>query len=254
MEVRIIGSCTEAPRDHQHASSYLINGTVCIDAGSIGFWGAPEQQGSVRHLLLTHSHIDHVATLPIFLENAFDPGTTPVSLHATQPTLDVLRDHIFNDHVWPDFFSIKPFGRAFVNVSQITPGQQIELEGLQILPVAVRHQVPTVGYIVSDGGSTVIFSSDSAPTDEIWRAAAAFSAPRSVFIECSFPNRMERLAELSLHLTPAMLGGEYAKMPPMQNVFIIHVKPRFRQTIESELNELRIPNLRIAECNGTFSV
>jgi ribonuclease BN (tRNA processing enzyme) len=254
MEVRIIGSSTDAPRDRQNASSYLINGTVCIDAGCVGFWDSPEQQGAIRHLVLTHSHMDHIATLPILLENVFHPATEPIHLHATEPTLAVLRDHIFNNHVWPDFFSIRPFGRAFVTVSQVTPGQMFELEGLQILPVSVHHQVPTVGYIVCDGRSTVVFGSDSAPTEEIWRVAATFPEPRSVFIEASFPNSMTRLAELSMHLTPAMVGGECAKMPPMENVFIIHVKSRFREIIESELNALGIPGLRIAECNGIYTL
>jgi ribonuclease BN (tRNA processing enzyme) len=254
MKIRIVGSSIDAPRDRQYASSYLLNDTVCIDAGSIGFWGSPQQQGEVRHILLTHTHIDHIATLPIFLDNAFDPATQPPELHGTETTLGVLRDHIFNGLVWPDFLNMKPGGRAFVNLSPIRAGEELELEGLRILPVAVHHQVPTVGYIVSDGRSTAIFGADSGPTEEIWEAARAFPEPRSVFIEASFPNSMQRLAELSFHLTPAMVGAEYAKMPPLKNVFIIHVKPRFREAIERELMSLGIPDLALVDCDGVYSV
>lgn len=254
MEVRVVGSCPDSPRTRQYASSYLVNGKVCIDAGCIGFWGSPEQQSSVGHILLTHTHIDHTASLPIFLDNAFDPATEPVVLHATEGTLAALQSHLFNGVIWPDFLNMAPGGRAFAHVSPVTPGQELEVEGLRILPVPVDHQVPTVGYIVSDGRSTAVFGADSAPTEAIWKAAREYPAPRSVFIETSFPNSMKRLAELSFHLTPEMVGAEYAKMPPLENLFIIHIKPRFRAAIEQELAALRIPGLKIVEGDEVYSV
>jgi cAMP phosphodiesterase len=254
MEVRIIGSSPDSPRTRQHASSYLINGTIVIDAGAIGFWNSPQAQGAIQHLFLTHTHMDHIASLPIFLDNAYDPATEPVTLHATNESLAVLQDHIFNDKVWPDFLRMKPGGRPFVNVSPVRPGQVIELEGLRILPVPVNHTVPTVGYIVTDGRSTAVFGGDSGPTQQVWEAASGFIEPRTAFVEASFPNSMRRLAELSLHLTPEMVGEECKKMPPMQNVFIIHIKPRFREAIEEELMSLRIEGMKIVDCDGVYSI
>lgn len=254
MEVQIIGSSPDSPRTIQHTSSYMVNGTVVIDAGAIGFWRTPQAQSTVRHILLTHSHMDHIASLPIFLDNAYDPDTEPVTLHATEESLAALRDHIFNDRIWPDFFRMKPGGRPFVNVSVIRLGEMVEVEGLRILPVPVNHLVPTVGYIVTDGRSTAVFGGDSGPTQQIWSAAREFVEPRTAFVESSFPNAMRRLAELSLHLTPELVGLECGKMPPMKNVFIVHVKPRFREAIEAELTALGIPGLQIVDCNGTFSI
>ena len=254
MEVQIIGSSPDSPRTVQHTSSYLVNGTVVIDAGAIGFWKSPQAQGAIRHVLLTHSHMDHIASLPMFLDNVYDPATEPVTLHATEESLAVLRDHVFNNQVWPDFFGMKPGGRPFVNLSPVRAGQVLELEGLRILPVAVNHVVPTVGYIVTDGRSTVVFGGDSGPTQQIWETAREFVEPRTAFVEASFPNNLRRLAELSLHLTPEMVGMECGKMPPMQNIFIIHVKPRFRVEIEAELLALRIQGLKIAGCDGVYSV
>jgi ribonuclease BN (tRNA processing enzyme) len=252
MEVRFIASSPDAPRDRQYVSSYLVNGAIAIDAGCIGYWGSPQQQSQVRHVFITHTHMDHIASLPIFLDNAYDPGSEPPTLHAMPEILRVLQDHIFNGKVWPDFLNMKPGGHPFVNIRSVEPGTQIEIEGLRILPVQVNHLVPTVGYIVSDGKSTVVFSSDTGPTSAIWEAAREFPEPRTILIEASFPNSMKRLAELSFHLTPEMLAEEAAKFPPTAKILVMHIKPRFRQQIEAELKALRIPGLSLAECDGVY--
>jgi ribonuclease BN (tRNA processing enzyme) len=254
MQVRIIGSSPDSPRTRQHASSYLINGTVAIDAGCIGFWGTSGQQSAVRQILFTHAHMDHIASLPIFLENAFDADVPPVTLHASNDTMEVLRDHVFNNRVWPDFLNMRIAGRPFAQTAALHPGQALELEGLRILPVAVHHLVPTLGFIVTDGRSTVVFGGDSGPTTAIWEEARAFPEPRTVILEASFPNRLTRLAELSLHMTPAMAGAECAKFPPVRDILIVHVKPRFREEMEAELMALGVESLRIADCDGVYSV
>ena len=254
MEIRMIGSSPDCPRTVQHASSYLINGTVVIDAGAIGFWNSPQAQSAVRHIFITHTHMDHIASLPMLLDNTFDPATEPATLHASEESLAVLREHIFNYKVWPDFLTLEVAGRPFVKVSPLRAGEMLEVEGLRILPVPVNHVVPTVGYIVTDGRSTVVFGGDSGPTSQIWETARDFVEPRTAFIETSFPNVMRQLAELSYHLTPELVGVECCKMPAMENIFIVHVKPRFREAIEAQLTALCIKGLRVIECDGVFSI
>ena len=254
MELQVIGSSPDSPRTRQYASSYTINGTVAIDAGSIGFCGSPQEQSAIRHVFITHSHMDHIASLPTFLDNLYDPGTEAVTLHASAETMAVLQEHIFNNMVWPDFIGMRPPGRPFVHTSLVVPGQIIEVEGLRILPVPVNHIVPTLGYIVSDGHSTVVFGADSGPTDQIWELAATFPEPRTVLVEASFPDNMRWLAEISGHLTPKMVLDESQKMPQTDRILIIHVKPRFRDAIEAELMVLKIDGLSVAVCNGHYSV
>jgi ribonuclease BN (tRNA processing enzyme) len=254
MDVRILASSFVGDTQLQYASSYLINGSVAIDAGPLGFWGTPQEQERIHHIFLTHSHIDHIATLPIFIENVFDPNTEAVVLHGHPATLSVLREHIFNDLVWPDFVRLSTPRRPFMVLDELKPEVPVVVDGLSILPVAVDHVVPTFGYIVSDGRSTVIFGSDSHATSRIWHLAAESPEPRSAFVEATFPNSMRWLADASLHMTAEMLGEEVLKMPRMKRVLAMHLKGRFHEIVEKELRELNLPQLEIAVIEKTYSL
>jgi ribonuclease BN (tRNA processing enzyme) len=232
----------------------LINGRVAVDAGALGFTGTPEEQALVRHVFLTHSHMDHIASLPVFLENAWDVDVPPVVLHALPETMGALRRHVFNDVVWPDFLKIAPQGRPFVTVDEIVPEVAVEVEGLRVLPVAVNHVVATVGYIVTDGDSTVVFGADTGPTERIWDFARDFPEPRSVFLECTFPDAMEDLARVSAHLTPALFAAEVGKMPRMQRVLAMHLKHRYRPELERALGALGISGLEVAAGESEYTL
>jgi ribonuclease BN (tRNA processing enzyme) len=254
MKIQILESSPEAAHERQYASCYLINGSVAIDAGPLGLWGTPQQQAAVRHIFLTHTHIDHIATLPIFLENAWDPSQDAVVLHGNAATLQALRTHILNDIVWPDFVRISPPERPFLQLLESRSEQVVEVEGLRVLPVEVNHIVPTFGYVITNGRSTVIFGADSGPTQRIWELASEMPEPRSVFLEASFPNSMGGLAKLAGHLTPEMLGREVSKMPRMENVIAVHIKAKFCETIQRELNALGITELVLGEGGKTYEL
>src|SRR5437868_4354154 len=90
----------------QYLSSALLNDSIALDAGCLGLNGTPEQQSRIRHVFLTHSHIDHVASLPIFLENVYEESPECVSIYASRATLDSLRRDFFNNRIWPDFVAL----------------------------------------------------------------------------------------------------------------------------------------------------
>jgi ribonuclease BN (tRNA processing enzyme) len=254
MKIQLLNSSFGPAQEEQYATCYLLNDTIAIDAGPLGLWGNPQQQSAVRHIFLTHTHIDHIATLPIFLENVWDPEREAVVLHGYARTLQDFRAHILNDIIWPDFVRISSPGSPFLKLHELKAEEICEVEGLQILPVAVDHTVPTFGYIITDGQSTIVMGADSHSTDRIWKLAWQMPEPRSVFLEASFPNSMRKLAEITRHLTPEMFAGEVKKMPTMRNIFAVHLKARFRETVLKELGSLGIAGLVIAESGITYEL
>lgn len=256
MKVTIIPSSVSphGVEQNQYSISYLFNDTLAIDAGGLGFYGTPEQQAKIKDVLISHTHADHVASLPIFVENAFEAKPDCVTVHGSAVVLDSLRRDIFNGRIWPDFINMTTPGGRFMNVNEIAAGRTLDLQGLRITPVDVDHLVPTLGFVVDDGTTAVIIASDTGPTTTLWEVARAIPHLKAVYLEASFPNHMLGLANLSKHLTPALFGGEAKKLGrPDVDLFVVHIKPRYRQQILAELHALHLPNLKIARLNETYT-
>jgi ribonuclease BN (tRNA processing enzyme) len=252
MKIELLGSCIQDPSHRQYVSSYLINGTVAIDAGCLGYNRTPQEQESVRHLFLTHSHMDHTASLPIFVENAWTSEGKCPRVYGSPETLDSLQKHIFNDSIWPDFIALSKKMPPFLQLCPLTAEVPVDAGGLTITPVPVNHVVPTFGYVVSDGRSAIIVAGDSGPTARLWQVAHQTSNLRAIFLEACFPNSMKSLAEVSLHMTPEMVDHELTKIPVGIRVIAVHIKVRYREQVIRELHALRLPNLEIGQCEKEY--
>jgi len=253
MRVRVFGSSVKDSARRQYVSSYLVNENVAIDAGCLGFRGTPQEQEVIKHVFLTHSHIDHTASLPIFVENAWTPAGDCPCIYGSSTTLEAMQKHVFNNAIWPDFIALSQNMPPFLRIRHIKAEEPISAGGLQITPVLVNHVVPTFGYVVSDGKSTVIFGGDSGPTDRLWEIAHQTQGLRAVFIEACFPNNMKDLALASLHMTPEMFSREVAKMPDGIDVVAVHIKVRYRKHVIRELLNLGLPRLIIGECEKEYN-
>jgi ribonuclease BN (tRNA processing enzyme) len=107
--------------------------------------------------------------------------------------------------------------------------------------------------VVSDGKTTVAFSSDTAETEDFW--ALVNKTPRidALLIEASFPNSLSKLAEDSRHFTPESLGRELRKLKHNGlDILTVHLKPAYRETVISELKALAIPKLDIMEAGRVY--
>jgi ribonuclease BN (tRNA processing enzyme) len=230
----------------------VVDDVVAIDAGGLGLMGDLSAQFHIRDIFLTHSHMDHVASLPIFLETVFQSSDRGVTLHAGASTIESLRRDLFNNRVWPDFIGMSEKGIPFVKVEVLEPGRPVEVAGLRLTPIGVDHVVPTLGFLVEDPGAAVAIPSDTGPTEEFWRAAGAAANLKAVFLEASFPDAMSDLAMISKHLTPAMFAAEARKLTRRVPFIAVHIKPRFYDTVVAELNALAFPDVQVGKPGGIY--
>jgi ribonuclease BN (tRNA processing enzyme) len=220
-----------------------VNDALCVDAGAVTDALSLEEQERVRAVLVTHSHMDHVASLPFLVENVFGRTRGPLEVLAPDDVLDALRTHLFNDALWPDFSRIEGQDGPSVTFRAVPVGAPFSADGLTATAVKVSHVVPTYGYVLADERAAVVFSGDTGPTEEIWAAARRTPNLKALFVECSFPSDLQRIADVSCHLTPRTLRAEMAKFPKDVPIYLYHMKPPALDRLAAEIAALGEPRL-----------
>ena len=219
-----------------------------MDAGSLAIALSDEQRGKVRDIIITHPHMDHIASLPIFIDDLYPSLKQPMRVHATPEVIDLLERDVFNWNVYPRFSELKNNYGPVMEYVPIPIGRPFSVAHLNVMAVPVNHIVPTVGLVVSDGHTSVAFSSDTAETEEFWKLVNDVKQLDALLIEASFPNRLAKLAEVSRHFTPASLGRELRKLTHNgMDIMAVHLKPSYRAEIIRQLDELQIPKLSVME-------
>jgi ribonuclease BN (tRNA processing enzyme) len=246
-------SCTGSNAPFQYLSSFLVNDRVALDAGSLGFWGDVRQQARIRHVFLTHAHLDHVASLPIFVENVAALVLRPVQVYGTDDVLHTVQRDLFNDRVFPDFIRISRIEKPLLALRSLTPGKPLTVAGLRITPIAVDHIVPTMAFIVANKKTAIAYVTDTAPTEAIWERLKRVANLKAIFLEATFPAAQGKLAAISKHLTTVTFAGEVAKAPPGVPIYAIHLKAKYRDQIISEIKRLRLPHVSICERGQAFA-
>jgi cAMP phosphodiesterase len=236
-------------------TAFLVDEKLLVDAGTIGQVLDLKEQMGIRDVLVSHSHLDHCGALANFAVNIFSNDAPPVRVHAIQPTLDAVQSHILNNQIWPDFTKIKKMnGSTVLELAVMQEGKASTVSGYQVTPVKVNHPVPCTGFVISDAQGSLVYTADTAVTDAIWEAANAAPKLKGLITEVSFPNSMQKLAEVSGHLTPSDLKKELAKVKLAKDIklFIYHMKPEFDDQIRKEVAELGMPNIQVLKTGQTF--
>lgn len=222
-------------------TSLLVDDDILIDAGT-GVGDLPlERLARIDHVFITHAHLDHIACLPLMVDSVGDMRSTPITMHATAATLEIIRRHIFNWHIWPDFSQIPTPDAPFLRFATVELGQPVTVGDRNITPLPALHTVPAVGYHLHnlDSGASLAFSGDTTVCDPLWEAVNSIADLRYLIIEAAFADCERELALLSKHLCPGLLHAELEKLRSHPEVLVTHAKPSQVAQITQEIADGR---------------
>jgi ribonuclease BN (tRNA processing enzyme) len=248
MPIRVLG-CSGAIADQCRTTSFLVNDHLLVDAGTgVGDLSVPEM-ARIDHILLTHSHLDHVAALPLLADSVMRvrgaQGLPPICVMALPQTLAALREHIFNDIIWPDFTRLPTHSQPVLSMQPLQVGQRLQLGAVTAEVLPAWHTVPAVGYALwADDPQTSacwVFTGDTGPNPDLWARLSRLKVQQLV-IETAFSDADAELAHTSRHLHPQQLAAELRTWSHAGDVYVTHIKPGEELAIMSAIQDQELPH------------
>ena len=218
----------------------------------------------IKAYLISHAHIDHISGLVI---DSTDDISKP--LLALDPTVDDLRDHLFNWKTWPNFGSEGERPLNQYRYQRLSEAQWRPIEGtdLQVEAFTLSHSnhYPSSAFLVRSGEQYLLYCGDTGPDEvegsdgleRVWAAVAPLireGRVRGILLECSYPDGRSP-AQLFGHLTPEWMLKELHRLAAAVDsaqperalkglkVAVTHIKPSLekgkqpRQLVEEQLRQ-----------------
>ena len=244
MQIKIIGAHGGVTKNY-HATSYLIDDSLLIDAGSVAQGLDIDDQLKIDHILISHSHLDHVKDLAFLCDNCFGLKDKPFEVYTHKTVRKAIKDHIFNETIWPDFSLLPTKEKPTIRFNDIVSEEPLVLGEYTVTPVHVNHPGDAMGFIVEKGDVAVLLTLDTKATERIWEVGKKFKNLKAIFTEVSFPNKLQNIADISDHHSPASMKEELKKMPGEVPVYLGHLKPNYQEELIQEITDLGEPRLHI---------
>jgi len=239
----------------QRLTCFVVDDSVAFDAGSLAFACTNLQRQQIRDAVISHTHLDHIAGLPIFIDDLFATLTEPFRIHCTTEMFEVLESNVFNWDIYPRFSELTNVYGNVLEYSLVEPQNAFKVKHLEVVPVTVNHNSPSLGFLVSDGKVSVGITGDTSETSEIWNVFSECENLAAVFVECAFPDEMGKLASDSHHLTPARLASELAKLRDRKYpVYVSNIKAMYREVVVRQLDDLKLSDLNILEVGKSYAI
>jgi ribonuclease BN (tRNA processing enzyme) len=239
MTTLTILGCSGGLGKGEFTTSYLIDDSILIDAGTgLGTLTQPQLK-SISSVLLTHAHLDHICGLPLLVDNLFGSVDHTLDVYAAASVIESLRQHIFNWKIWPDFSQLPSPDSPSVRFHAIEAGESVTIGSLEFTAFKVPHVVPAQGYFVRGEHATLAYASDTGFSAELIKSLDSVGAINNLILECAWSDAEQDLADISGHLTPSLVQEVInALQHKPEKILITHLKPSQAEKIKSELNSL----------------
>lgn len=237
MQLRVLG-CSGGIAQNLRTSSYLIDEDILLDAGTgVGDLSLAEMR-KLKHIFITHSHMDHVASIPLLVDTLFSDLEKPLVVHARAETISAFQQHIFNWEIWPDFTELPSRKSPVLEFRPMQLGDKVDIDGRTIEMIDVNHSVPAAAYSVTSANSILVYSGDTTTNDTLWQVLNGYDHVDFMIIESAFANHDLELAKLAHHYCPSLLAEDLKKLKHKPKIGISHLKPGEEKTIMDECRAL----------------
>ncbi|QKF58991.1 HD domain-containing phosphohydrolase [Aliarcobacter lanthieri] len=239
--IKVLGSSGSKSKN-SGTTSFQISKHIVIDAGNI-INSLEKNSFQINHIFLTHSHLDHISDIPFMLDNYFEDRVTPLTIYGSAKTLEVLKNSIFNNQIWPDFSNIKLLNsnQNSLIFKEIKEDEEIIIDKHTIKPINANHIDGAFGFIVTRAKKSYLISGDTFINDNIVEYLNNDLSIKALFIECSFPNRLQKLSDISRHLTPNSLNSTLINLKRDDiQIYLYHLKYEYITEIKEQIQELGI--------------
>lgn len=252
MKLRTLG-CSGGIGSGEQTTAFLLDDDILIDAGTGVGNLRMDEMIKIDHIFITHAHLDHVVYIPFLVDTVGYVRDRPIILHVTEATREVLQSHLFNWHLWPDFTKIPDQRKPYMRYEIITVNETVNLQGRKITPLPANHVVPTVGYQLDSGLSSLVFTSDTTTNPKFWPIVNKIENLQYLIVESAFCDQKKDIAIRSKHYCPSLLAEDLKKFKGNAELYITHLKPGEVDMTMNQIQEI-IPqfNPRQLHNNHTF--
>jgi cAMP phosphodiesterase len=253
MKVRVLG-CSGSESIGHMPPGFLVNDVVMMDAGTITAALSIGAQIKITDILVSHPHLDHIKALMFLADNIMGRTLKPVNIRTVPKVIDAIRKHLMNNIIWPDFTRIPTARNPVFSYKPMKAGTPVKIRGLTVKAIPMNHPVPTVGFLADDGKSSILYSADTGPNEDLWKEAARARNLKAIIVDTSFPNSLVKIAAASGHLTPAQLHRDLARASIDNDVpiYIYHIKPVHEKKVINELRALGRKNVKVLQEGKTY--
>ncbi|MCV6610910.1 MAG: 3',5'-cyclic-nucleotide phosphodiesterase [Amphritea sp.] len=228
MKIEILG-CSGGIGEGLKTTTFLIDDHLLLDAGSGLELLTKARMLSIRSVLITHAHIDHILGLPLMLATLFDEHREPIEVFALPEVIDALKTHIFNGIICPDYTST-PTEKPILSLKSINVGDTITIRNKVVEVLPSVHVTPTAGFMISADQRGFVYTGDTTSNDQLWPIINA-RRPDMIAIDVSYTDEDSEQADNNGHLSPARLAEQLKQLTFQPKIWVTNMKPGHEEEI-----------------------